>query len=78
MSDKMGVEFGASAGYIGDDYAGGEGGLMDGNITAGLSYSVNDAIGLSAMIGYTTNLDDEVLPDQDVDTYGGISVSCAL
>lgn len=76
---KLSVGVSAAAGYANENFAvfngGTDGGLYDYNFSLGVDYAVTDALGIGANIGYTGNFDDDVLPDQDVDTYGGCSIS---
>ena len=85
INDDLGIEIGASAGYMGEDYAilssgGTDGGLHEYNIFLSASYAISDAVGISANINRTDSLDDDVLPDETVDvtTYGGASISYAF
>lgn len=76
INEKAGVVAGVSAGYAGEDMsAGSEEGFHDVNASLSASYSVTDAIGLAASINYTDSLDGDVLPEQDVDVYGGVSLT---
>ncbi|MFO7560359.1 MAG: TorF family putative porin [Desulfobacterales bacterium] len=76
ISDKLSMDFNASAGYAGEDMsAGTKDGFHDYNLSIGLGYAATDALNLSGFIAYTNSFDDEVLPDQDVDIYGGVGGS---
>lgn len=76
ISEALSLEIGVSAGYIGEDYSvGGESGLNDICASLSGSYSVSDALGITAGIYYVDTLDKDVLPEQDVTTYGGIGAS---
>ncbi len=79
ISDKLSMDFSASAGYAGDNmsiaYGGTKGGFHDYNISLGLGYATTDALNVSGFIAYADSFDDEVLPDQDVDLFGGVGVS---
>lgn len=71
------------AGFAGDDWAAFNSGGIDGgfhDITATLSSScaVSETISASATVGYTDTLDEDVLPEQDVDVFGGLSLSHSL
>ena len=46
-------------------------------LTAGIKYLVTDALAVGAAINYSESLDDDVLPDEAVDTtvYGGVSLA---
>lgn len=79
MDSGLGIDLGASAGYIGEDAAvGGESGFNEYTLTVGLSYSFNDMISASATLGYTDAIDDDVLPEQDVDVFGGAGIAFAF
>lgn len=79
MDSGLGIDLGASAGYIGEDAAvGGESGFNEYTLTVGLSYSFNDMVSASATIGYTDAIDDDVLPEQDVDVFGGAGIAFAF
>ena len=82
FNDKLSLEAGASAGYAGEDFAvangGTDGGLYDYRLSLSLGYSINDAWSVTASINYTDTLDEDHLPEQDTDTFGGISVAYAF
>lgn len=80
FNDSTSWELSLAAAWVGEDfaafYAGGtDGGLFDGNATFSVSTSLADKWSLGAYAAYTTNLDQDVMPDQDVDFYGGISIT---
>ena len=79
ISDKLSMNSKVSVGYAGENmsiaYGGTKDGFHDYNISAGLGYAATDALSLSGFIAYTDSFDDEVLPDQDVNLYGGVGVS---
>lgn len=76
INDALGVELSAAAGYAGEDMsAGEEDGFHDCTVSAGASYSITKAIGVSAHITWVDSLDEDVLPEQDVDLFGGVSLS---
>jgi uncharacterized protein (TIGR02001 family) len=73
------LEFGASAGYVGkDESVGGERGFDDYNFSLAAKREVIENLELAAKIAYTGSIDRDVLPDQDVHTYGGVSASYAF
>ena len=79
INEKAGVGLAISAGYAGNEQSvGTEEGFNDINVSLSTDYAITDTIGISANICYTDTLDDDVLPDQDTNTYGGISISCSL
>ncbi|OVE75842.1 hypothetical protein BVX97_03265 [bacterium E08(2017)] len=74
---------GASIGYVGKDFAmaysgGTEGGLHEYSIVASISYACCERATIGAKIAYVDALDDDVLAEQDVDFYGGVSLSLGL
>ena len=84
LTDCLGMEISAAAGYADKDFAeaygGTDGGLFDLSCSLSLSYAVTDALSLGAGITYVDSLDDEVLLEDlvDSDVYGGISVAYAF
>ncbi len=85
LNDDFGIECGASAGFMGEDYSAGgtDGGLNDYNISLSASYALAEDISFTATVAYTDAIDDDVLPDSDTNTgilgvdttfYGGISL----
>ena len=85
LEDGLGIDLGASVGYVGDDFsADGDAGFNEYNLTLGLGYDINDMTSVSATLGYTDAIDDDVLPDvdddglQDVNFYGGVGIAFAF
>ena len=79
LVEKLSMDIGLSAGYAGEDASAGvDSGLHDYNASFGLGYAATDAISLSCFIAYTDSFDDDVLPEQDVDVYGGIGAYYAF
>jgi hypothetical protein len=83
MDDAVSIEIGASAGCAEKKWAvtnsrGTEGGLHDYNVAAAVVYAPSETVEWGANIGYTDTLDEDVLPEQNVDLYGGVSVSVAF
>ncbi len=82
INDKLSLEAGVSAGYAGEDFAvangGTDGGLYDYKLSLSMGYTINDAWSVSASINYSDTLDEDNLPDQDTNTYGGVSVAYAF
>ncbi|MFO8048342.1 MAG: TorF family putative porin [Desulfosudaceae bacterium] len=79
LADIIGLGFGATAGYAGNRYAAdGDHGLYDYNFSITADVPVTDAISLSAFVAYTESFDNDTLPDQDVDFYGGGGFSIAF
>lgn len=83
LSDCLGLEISAAAGYADEDFAeaygGTDGGLFDLSCSLGISYSVTDALSLGAGVTYVDTLDDDVLLEDlvDTDVFGGISIAYA-
>jgi hypothetical protein len=68
--------------YAGEDFAGSYAGGTDGGffnylLTSSVKYMITDALGVAASINYTDSMDDDVLPDEAVDTtvFGGVSLT---
>jgi uncharacterized protein (TIGR02001 family) len=64
-------------GWASEDFAssvagGVDGGLFNGNVTFAVSRELGNG-SFGAFVAYSDNLDDDVLPDQEVDLYGGVS-----
>jgi len=80
VADVLSAELGVVASYVGDDWAilnggGTEGGFNHWAATLTLAHAPTEAVELSANVGYTDSLDEDVLPEQDVDVFGGASAS---
>lgn len=78
--ETISAEIGASAGYADKKWAEGnsggtEAGFHDYNVTIALAYAADESVSYGANLGYTGSIDEDVLPEQDVDLYGGVSVS---
>lgn len=72
----MTLDAAASAGYVGDSIsASGDPGFHEYTLTLTGSYALTDQLGISATVGYTDSLDKDVLPDQEVDLFGGGGIS---
>lgn len=79
LDSGLGIDLGAAVGYAGDDAApGGESGFQEYTLTVGLSYAINDMVSVSGTLGYTDAVDDDVLPEQDVDVFGGAGIAFAF
>ncbi len=78
LMEKLNAGISASAGYAGENFAmaygGTKSGLYDYTFSMAFTYAVTEAVNASAKIAYTNSFDEDVLPDQKVNTYGGISV----
>jgi len=80
VNDQLTVTIKAVAGWAGEDWSeynsgGTDGGLHDYRLSLTGAYGVTDTLELGAGVSYVDSLDEDVLPDQDVDVYGGVSVS---
>jgi len=79
MDSGLGVDLRAGAGYAGEDFAkaygGAESGFFDYNLSMKLSYSINDNVSVSGTLAYADAIDNDVLPEQDVNLYGGAGVA---
>jgi len=82
VSEELTASLGASAAYV--DFDGGENGLHDGSLSAGLSYAINDSWSAGVSGTYIAQLDDEVLVDveddggYDVEFVGMFSLACDM
>jgi hypothetical protein len=76
VNAKTTITAGAAAGYVAMDEELGESGFKEYKLSLKASYALTDTIGLGANINYTDAIDDDVLTYVDVNTYGGVSVSC--
>jgi hypothetical protein len=83
VNDVFSLDFGASAGYMGNDVSvGGESGFNEYQLSVGGTYAATKALSISGKINYTDAIDKDVLPEgpygQDVNCFGGISVAYAF
>lgn len=76
----LGVSLGI--GFAGDEfataYSGTDSGAFDWNFGVSGSYAITEAVEASAFLTYTDSADTDVLPDQQVDLFGGVGVSYAF
>jgi len=64
------------AGYAGEDAsAGGTAGLHEFAASLEGAYPLSEAMELGGFLTYTSGLDEEVLPEQDVEMFGGLKLS---
>lgn len=79
LVEKLSMDIGLTAGIAGEEfsetYGGTDDGFYDYNISLGLGYAVTDTLSASGFIAYADSFDEDVLPEQDVDVYGGLGVS---
>ena len=74
--EKLSLEAGVVIGIADNDFSlGDKGGFHEINVSLSGSYAINDSWSAGAMIAYTNPLDKDVLPEQDVDFYGGGNIS---
>ena len=74
--EKLSLEAGVVIGIADNDFSTGDkGGFHEINLSLSGSYVINDSFSVGAMIAYTNPLDNDVLPEQDVDFYGGVNAS---
>lgn len=79
FDNGVSLGFGAEAGLAGEDASAGEdGGLHEYLLSVDCSYAVTEAVGVSAFLAWTDNFDEDVLPDQDTDLFGGVGVSVSF
>ncbi len=72
LDSGLGIGASASAGYAGEDFTmGPDDGFHEYTLSLSASYPVTETIGLSAFIAHTDTFDEDVLPEQDVDVFGG-------
>jgi hypothetical protein len=81
LNDKTTLGLSGMISYAGENWAevvgGTDSGFFNYTLTASAKYLVTDAFAVSANINYTDSMDDDVFPDETVDTtvYGGISLT---
>ena len=76
VSDALSLALTAKAGYAGDETsANGDAGFAEYDISLAASYAQSESVSLGAFVALTDSIDDDVLAEQDVDVYGGVSVS---
>ena len=80
FENGLGLGAFASAGYAGEDFAeinsgGIDGGFHEYTFSVSASYPVTETVGVSAFVAYTDTFDEDVLPEQDVDVFGGGGLS---
>lgn len=82
ITEGLDLSLGASIGYLEPDS--GESGFNDGNLSAGISYTIATNWTIGASIAYIAQLDDDVLMDvdaggtYDVDVVGMLSIGCSF
>ncbi len=81
LSNQWSATIGLLAGFGGADFAadygGTDSGLFNGDLTVSLSYT-EKRCKMTLLAVYTESLDEDVLPDQPVEVWGGVSFGCAF
>jgi hypothetical protein len=76
LGENLALGLEAGAGYAGDDAsAGKDSGFHEYLLSADLAYGLTESVEVSAFIAWVDNFDDDVLPDQDTDLFGGVGIS---
>ncbi len=82
VTEALSLGLKALIGYAGKDFAAVSGGTDDGfneyQVSLNADLAVTESLSVGALIAYTDNVDDDVLPDQDTDLYGGVTVNWAF
>lgn len=79
LNEVIEVALSGSVGQIGKDMSlGGREGLNDYTVATKVTFVVSKDFSITGTVGYTDTLDEEVLPDQDVNLFGGISLLRSL
>jgi uncharacterized protein (TIGR02001 family) len=82
FGDGWSWSLGLLAGFASEDFAvatagGTDGGLFNGEVMLSFSRELTRG-GFGLFVAYTDSLDDDVLPEQEVDFYGGVSFSLSF
>ncbi|MBV5318747.1 MAG: MltA-interacting MipA family protein [Desulfobulbaceae bacterium] len=83
INDKTTLGLSGLISYAGEDFSAfyapdsTDGGFFNYMLTASVKYMATEAFGITASINYTDSMDDNVLPDTNVDTtfFGGVSLT---
>lgn len=79
ITDKVSAAVSAKGAWVGDDMTiTGEEGLHDYDVSFSMTWALNENMSLGANVHSIGSLDEDVLPDQDVDLYGGVSLTATL
>jgi len=76
ITGAFSAEIAASAGLAGEDMsAGQDAGFHEYQITLSGAYAISETLEAAAYIAYVDGFDSDVLPEQDIDFYGGAGIS---
>lgn len=82
VTDALSVGLKGLIGYAGKDFAaingGTDSGLHEYQVSLNADFAVSETLSVGALIAYTDSVDDDVLPEQDTDVYGGVTVNWAF
>ena len=54
---------------------GNQGGFQEYTLTIGAVYDVGESVIVAGSVAYTDSLDEDVLPEQDINLYAGLSLA---
>jgi len=82
ITDAVSWSLAASVGFAGSDFAaaytgGTSSGLYDGNVSLGLEYAA-EKLTFGVTVAYTDTLDEDVLTEQSVNTWGGVYLAASF
>ena len=70
------TDISVALGFVGKDAAvGTDGGFQEYRLTLAAVYDVGESVVVAGSVAYTDRLDEDVLPEQDVNVYGGVSLA---
>lgn len=79
VNEQVSLELGGMVGYTGSGTSvTGESGWNEWQLSLACTYDVTESTALGAFVAYVDSLDTDVLPTQDVDFFGGLSVYYAF
>lgn len=76
LVDATGAVGAADRHWAASRSGGTDGGWHDYCLTLGSSYRIRETLEVGAAVSYTDRLDKDVLPEADVNLYGGVSLAC--
>jgi hypothetical protein len=56
-------------------YGGTDAGFHEYTLSAAATYSITQALGVTASVTYVDSVDEDVMPDQDLEWLGGVRIS---